>query len=219
MALVFGAAGCGGEEAPAATPAPTPTPTPMSTPTGTPMSEPTIPPHFATYTDEASFFSISYPTDWKPFPSWHEELGVTSKEFFKFYDAEDASLVGFFILVFYAESPREPGGTSSVNIFVQPLSEGEWMLDEIVETRLRRTEEIYQEYREFSRLNTIIDGREAIVVDWEVSIPDLGKSRCLQMFTLKDKLVWKVTCYAGSEVFSDFEDDLYAMVRSLRILK
>ena len=82
------------------------------------VSEPPISAHFTTYTDEARFFSISYPPDWKLFPSWFEELGVLSKDFFKGYDS-DASLVGLFF-VFTAETPRDLGSSlPNVNIVVQ----------------------------------------------------------------------------------------------------
>jgi len=201
-----------------APPAPAPTPAPTPTPEPTPA-----PAHFTTYTDEASFFSISYPPDWKPFPSWLEELGVLSKDFFKGYDS-DASLVGLFF-VFIAEAPRDLGGSSpNVNIVVQALSDmtmrGWWTLDEIVEAKLQRTKEIKEGYHEFSRVSTIIGGREAVIIDWESSSSELGKkARSIQMFLIADNLVWKVTCYVDSQQFSDFEDDLHAIVRSLRILK
>ena len=193
-----------------------------ATPT-TPVSEPLIPTHFATYTDEARFFSISYPPDWMPFPSWLEELGALSKDFFKSYDANTFSASLPF--VFIAEAPRESGVSSAnINIVVQALSDmtmrGWWTLDEIVDAKLNRTKEIKQGYYEFSRINTIIGGREAVVIDWESYTSDLsGKVRSIQMFTIADKLVWKVTCYADSKKFSHFEDDLHAIVRSLRILK
>lgn len=195
---------------------------PTETPSA-PVSEPAIPAHFTTYTDEARFFSISYPPDWEPFPSWFEELGGLSKDFFKGYDS-DTSLVGLFF-VFIAEAPRDSEGSSpNVNVVVQSLSDmtsrGWWTLDEIVEAKLQRTEEIKQDYHEFSRFNTIIGGREAVIIDWGDSYPDLDKkARTVQMFMIADNLVWKVTCYVESEKFSDFEDDLHAMVRSLRILK
>ena len=188
-----------------------------------PLSEPAIPAHFTTYTDEAGFFSISYPPEWKPFPSWFEELGGLSQDFFKGYDSV-TSLVGLFF-VFIAEAPRDSGGSSpNINIVVQALSDmttrGWKTLDEIVESKLQRTKEIKQGYHEFSQFSTIIDGREAVIIDWESYTSDSnGKVRCIQMFTIADKLVWKVTCYADSEKFSDFEDALHAIVRSLRILK
>jgi len=191
--------------------------------TSEPISEPTIPAHFSIYTDEAGFFSISYPLDWEPFPAWFEELGLISKDFFKSYDS-DASFIGLFF-VFIAGAPMEFGVSSaSVNIVVQALSDmtirGWLTLDEIVEARLHRTNEIKQGYHEFSRVNTIIGGREAVIIDWESSSSELGKkARSIQMFLIADNLVWKVTCYVDSEKFSDFEDDLHAIVRSLRIFK
>ena len=188
-----------------------------------PVSESAIPAHFTTYTDEAGFFSISYPPEWKPFPSWAEELGVLSKDFFKGYDS-DTSLVGLFF-VFIAEAPRDSGGSSpNVNIVIQALSDmtmrGWKTLDEIVEAKLQRTKEIKQGYHEFSRFSTIIGGREAVIIDWESSTSELGKkARSVQMFLIADNLVWKVTCYVDSEKLSNFEDDLHAIVRSLRILR
>ena len=228
VGLVLLLSACG---APSTAPPTEATPTSPTTeqPSGSPatapasVSEPAIPAHFTTYTDEAGFFSISYPPDWEPFPSWFEELGALSKDFFKLYDSY-ASITGLFF-VFIAEAPRESEVSSaSVNIVVQPLSDmtmrGWQTLDEIIDAKLHRTKEIKQGYHEFSRINTIIDGREAVIIDWESYTSDSnGKVRCIQMFTIADKLVWKVTCYADSEKFSDFEDDLHAIIRSLRILK
>lgn len=178
----------------------------------------------ATYTDEADYFSISYPQEWEPFPSWFEELGIDSRDFFKVYDP-DVSLEGLFF-IFMAEAPMVSGVSSaSVNIVVQALSDmtvkGWLTLDEIVEGKLQRTEEIEQGYYEYSRINIIIDGREAVIIDWESYTSDdlSGKVRCIQMFTIVDELVWKITCYADSEKFEDFEDDLHAIVKSLQILK
>lgn len=217
--LVIGVLLLGACSAPPTTP---PTETPSApVPSPTPVSEPAIPAHFTTYTDEAGFFSISYPSDWEPFPS---QLEVpVSKDLFKGYDS-DTSLVGLFF-IFIAEAPRDSGGSSpNVNIVVQALSDmtmrGWRTLDEIVEAKLQRTKEIKQGYHEFSRFSTIIGGREAVIIDWESSSSELGKkARSVQMFLIADNLVWKVTCYVDSEKFSDFEDDLHAIVRSLLILR
>ena len=196
---------------------------PSTTPKIALEPEPPIPTHFATYTDEASFFIISYPQDWEPFPPSMEKIFPSNKDFFKIYNS-NVALEGY-LLIFTAESPREPGiSGANVNIMVQSLSDmtsrGWLRLDEIVEAKLQRTEEIKQEYHEFSRINTIIGGREAVIIDWESSYPDLGKkARCVQMFMIADKLVWQITCNADSEKYDYFKDDLDALVRSLRILK
>jgi len=190
----------------------------------TSVSEPAIPSHFTTYTDEARFFNISYPSDWKPFPSWSEAAdALVSKDFFKVYRSY-ISITGLFI-VFTAEAPRDSGVSSAnVNIVVQALSDmttkGWWTLDEIVEAKLQRTKETHQGYQEFDRINTVIDGREATIIDWESYTSELsGRVRSIQMFTIADELLWKITCYVDSDKFSDYEADLHAIVRSLRILK
>ena len=183
-----------------------------------PADETSIPSHFLTYTDSAGYFSISYPPDWEPFPYSMDGIFPSSKDFFKFYYT-DVELTGLFVL-FTAESDI----SGNVNIVIQPLSDmttrGWLKLDEIVEGKLQRTEEIKLEYHEFSRINTIIGGREAIIIDWESSFPDLGKKgRSVQMFMIVDKLVWKITCNVDSEKYAYIKDDLYAIVESLRILE
>jgi len=202
---------------------PAPAPAPASAPASAPTSNPSIPAHFTTYTDDSGFFSVSYPSDWEPFPSKFEGIVPFSKNLFKGYDS-DVSLTGLFF-VFLAELPAEPNTSSpNINIVVQSLSDmtsrGWWTLDEIVEAKLQRTEEIRQDYHEFSRLNTIIGGKEAVIIDWGNSVPDSGKkARTVQMFMIADKLVWKVTCYVDSENYDYFRSDLYDIVRSLRILR
>jgi hypothetical protein len=184
------------------------------------VTEAAVPAHFGTYTDEAGFFSVSYPSNWEAFPEW-ELSGIVAKDFFKFYDSDDVSLVGLFFVVFVAWSPKEPDGSSAnVNIVVQPLSGDKPTLDEMVEAKLQRTKEISYEYHEFSRIKTTVGGREAIIANWEETIPDMGrKSRSVQMFMLADNLLFKVTCYVPSEHLNSYEEDLDAIVRSLRILR
>jgi len=185
--------------------------------------ETSIPANFTTYTDIASYFSISYPSDCISFPSSIELFGISVKDFFLYYSA-DVTLEGY-IFVFTAESSREPGGSgANVNIVVQSVIEvtakGWVNLDEIVEGKLQRTAEISEGYHEYSRIKTNIGGREAVVIDWEQSYSDIGKkARTIQMFMIADGLVWKITCYVDSTKYDYFQDDLYAIVTSLRILK
>ncbi len=99
-------------------------------------------------------------------------------------------------------------------------SKGWLTLDEIVEGKLQRQEEISYEYHEYSRTNTTVDGINAVIIDWEKSFTDLDKkSRSVQMFMIVDQLVWKITCYVDSEKYDDTKDDLYDIVKSLRILQ
>ena len=198
------------------------TKTQTQTTTVTQSSGTTIPSHFATYKDVANYFSISYPSDWILFPSSMELFGISVKDFFEYYSA-GVVLEGY-IFVFTAESPRESGDSgANINIVVQSVSEviakGWLTLDEIVEGKLQRTAEISEGYHEYSRTETNIGGREAVIIDWESSYPDIGKTaRTLQMFMIADGLVWKITCYVDSTKYDYFKDDLHAIVSSLRIL-
>jgi len=189
-----------------AAPAPTPTP------------EPAIPAHFVTYTEE-NIFSISYPPDWEPALSLIEEMRKFVDEWLENIEA-GTSLEGEVNTIFFAGLPTETGYSPNVNIGVSPLPAGLGTLDEVVEANIRGIKDILgEDYQEFSRVKTTIDGREAVIVDAEVDLPDLGRFRNLTVGMLKDKVSWVVTCTAYPEEFSHCEDDFQAIVRSLRILR
>ena len=186
---------------------------PTLTPTTT--SEPEIPAHFTTYTTEG-LFSISYPPDWVPATSIMEEMLEEAKEWIKSVDPEVS--VEEQRMLFMGGIPTEEGYYPSVSILVVPRSIGFWTLDEIVETDSAWCRENLQKYREYSLLNTTIDGREAAISDWEDYDPDMGTWRYITAYLLKDKFVWLVTCAAESEDLKDYEDTFYNIVRSIRIL-
>ena len=182
---------------------------PTLTPTTTP--EPQIPPGFTTYTTEG-LFSISYPPEWEPATSVMEELFELAKEWVQSLDPE-AQLEGEQML-FIGGLPTEEGWWwPNVNIAVAPRSVGYWELDEIVEVESQWNRELFQGYREVFRVETVIDAREAIIIESQVY------DRYLQAYIVKGKHVWIVSCTADAEDFKDYEDTFYSVVRSLRILK
>jgi len=200
MALVVG---CQGEPAPAT---PTPTPTP---------AEPTIPAHFTTYTDEAGLFSISYPPDWEPALSLIEGLEEATKELLESIEL-DLPLERV-SAIFFAGVPTEMGYAPNVNIVVESLPGVMWTHDKVVEAEIEGLKDVVDDYHEFSRIKTTISGREATIVEWEGTYPQLGRGHQLQMFMLVGKVAWIVTCTPPSGEFSKYEDDFHAIVRSLRI--
>ncbi len=187
--------------------------TPELTPT--PTTEPEIPTHFSTYTSEG-LFSISYPPDWVPATSIMEEVFEEVKEVMKSTDPE-VQLEGVKML-FMGGIPTEEGYYPSVNIVIIPRSVGYWTLDEVVEAESQYARENSQRYREYSQVRTVVDGREAVIVDSEDYEPDWGTWRYLQLFMTQDKFLWMVTCSTESEDFKDYEDTFSNIVRSLRIL-
>lgn len=198
VALMVAVVGCAEEKPPAA-------------------PEPEIPAHYTTYTDEAGLFSISYPPDWEPALSLIEGLEETIKEVITSIEAE--APVERFNLIFIAGLPTEMGYEPSVNIGVESLPGVIWTHDEVVEAEIRGIKDFVQDYHEFSQVKATIGGREATIVSWEGTYPQLGRVHNLQMFTLVGKTAWIVTCTPPAGEFSEWEDDFHAIVRSLRILK
>ena len=191
--------------------------TPEIEPTMT--TEPPIPAHYATYTSEG-LFSISYPPDWVPATSLIEDVTEMLIEWIESVDPELEIPEGTYVL-FLGGIPVEEGYWPNVNIVVIPRSIGYWTLDEIVEYDCQAAMMYLQDFREYSRTETIVDGKEAVILDSENCDPVLGfgMTRYLQLYTVKDEFVWVVSCTYDSEDFQKYKDDFNAIVRSLRILQ
>jgi len=183
------------------------------------QSESLIPTNFTTYTDEANFFSISYPANWEPAFSIIESLKLKTDKYMNSID-EKGSLEKSNI-VFFGGVPLDSGYYNpNVSILAEPLGDDNVKLEDIVEGLVREYKRVAEEYREFSRTKTIIDGRKAIILDFEACYPNLVLVHSLVMVTVIDKFVWGITCGTGPPLnFYDFKDDLYAIVKSFKILK
>ena len=199
-------------------PAPVPT---SPTPASTPVSEASIPAHYTTYMDKAGLFSISYPPNWELGLS--EIKGITQdlNDYWKGVKPErtvQESTVIFFVGVQY-----ETGYNPNVSIIVIPSDEGNWKLEDLVEAVVQEglTKDTL-EYQEFSRDKSIVDGKEAIFLEYEAEFPFLvdGKFHALDVYMRDDRMIIKVACgVMPPKDFNDFKTDLYTIVRSLRILK
>ncbi len=182
-----------------------------------PPSEPAIPANFTIYTNEAGLFSISYPPDWEPALSMIEGIEQTVGEIIKSIDSDAPLEQASFI--FFAGVPIESGWLPNVSIVVESIPGFTGTHDEAVEMEVRGLKQLFPDYHEFSRIDETIDGRKATIIEYEATIPGSGKNHPIQMFTLVGKIVWVVTCSPELGKFSESEEDSYAIVRSLRILK
>ncbi len=179
--------------------------------------EPEIPAHFTTYTDEAGLFSISYPPEWEPALSIIEDLEGATKEIITSIDSdlplERASAI------FFAGIPAEEGYSPNMNIVVEQLPKGINTHDELIEASIRGVKMIIDDYHEFSRIKTTVSGRTATILNWEGTVPQIGKTRVVQTGLMVSQTFWTVTCTPPTGEFSKWEEDCNAIVRSLRILK
>lgn len=179
--------------------------------------EPEIPAHYTTYSDEAGLFSISYPPEWEPALSMIEDLEEATKEIITSVESdfplERASTI------FFAGIPIEEGYSPNVNIIVEQLPEGVNTHDELIEASVRGVKMIIDDYHEFSRIKTTVSGRTATILDWEGTLPQVGKIRIVSMILMIGKTGWTITCTPPEGELSKWEEDFNAIVRSLRILK
>ncbi|MCJ7744039.1 MAG: hypothetical protein MUO99_05715 [Dehalococcoidales bacterium] len=125
--------------------------------------EPQIPPHYTTFTDEAGLFSISFPPDWEPALSQIPDLEEAVKDVITSIDS--GAPVEKVRAIFLAGLPIETGYVPNVSIAVESLPGVIWTHDRAVEAEIRGIKQIVQDYHEFSRLKTTVDGREATIID------------------------------------------------------
>lgn len=178
-------------------------------------TEPPIPDYYSTYTSEG-LFSISYPSDWVPAMSLLEEVSETVIEWI---ENQDPSAMMDAEFLFLAGLPFEDGYYPSVNIVVSPRGVGYWTLDEILEADSLLCREYLQQYHENYLVKTVIDSKEAAILDSQDYDPVWGAWRHLQSIVIDGEFVWVVTCACELEDFTYYEDTFYNVVRSLRILR
>lgn len=161
-----------------------------------------IPPDYITYTSEG-LFSISYPP----------EL-VVDTESMKTYAEIPLKEVR---TVFDGYIPKDGGTAAIIMIRVTPAwgnrtlwDIGLWTWYDIRESQ---PEAVF-----YSQNVTAVDGREAIILKYSTSELHLGEWCTTNLYTVKDGLVWWVTCDTRPEDLENYEDTFYNILSSFRIL-
>lgn len=124
-------------------------------------------------------------------------------------------------MVFLGGALLDSGGYNpNISVFIDPLVGDKLKLEDLVELSVQGWKKETEEYREFSRTKTIIDGKQAIILDYESHYPNIGAVHVLLMIISADRFVWMVACSVVPPInFYDFKDDLYAILKSFQILK
>lgn len=196
--IAAGVIGCAGKE----TVAPTP--------------EPTIPPNFTTYINDAGIFIISYPDDWEA-PLWLLE------DFDQWVDEYIANMnsdlsVDNLQSVFVAGKPTEDAWNPNVNILVSSIPAGVDTLDAVLEGEIRGLEYAITDFQELLRSKmTTAGGEQAAIIEFTGSFDYTDEVHDLQMYVLKGKNIWIITCTADPDQYDDFESTFYSILQSFRI--
>lgn len=205
---------CGGKTV---TPPSQSTPTPS--PTATVASEAfSIPDDFDTYNDDTGLFSISYPEDWEVNLEILSEIKIIAQEL------TDSIRSGVSLentsYLFMAGVPTGLGYDPSVNIVVQPLplSSKNISIEAVADSEAAGFRKIADSYNEISRTFTIIDGRDAAIVEYKAKSKGLPDVHAIVMNTIVGRTLWSVTCGTTVDTnFNKYEGDFQAIVHSLKI--
>jgi len=121
--------------------------------------------------------------------------------------------------LFLAGQPVEGGWNPSINIVVEPNPAGLSTLKSVLEGEIEGIKSSFTDFQELSQVDTTVGGREAVILEWEGSLPNAGEVHDLQMFLPKGKTIWTVTCAAVPENYGDSEDTFHNILSSFRISK
>lgn len=181
------------------------------------VQEPEIPANYTTFTDEQGLFSISYPPDWEPALSLLQETEQYAKDIIASMNSDIP--VNQWYLVFTAGIAFDLGYEPSLNIGIEPMPALVITHNQMVEAEITGIKQTLSDYHEFSRTKTTVGGREATIIEWEATYPQIGKNHILQMLMLVGRNAWVVSCIPPQGEYDRWDQDFQAIVRSLRILK
>jgi len=181
------------------------------------LPELSVPTSYITYTNEADYFSISYPPDWDV--NWSLIEDTKFQEYMESrYSGTDIDSL-FSATLFLAGIPTGKGGYSpNTVVSVIPTPRDGMSLENIVDEMIGSEKTVLKEYELLLRVGTTNEGREAIIKETKSFQSNVG-SQQLQMITLKDKNIWVLTSTSSPEDFAKYEDDFYYISYSLQLLR
>jgi hypothetical protein len=176
-----------------------------------------IPANYTTYTDESNVFSISYPSDWEEDQAYMAMFGQSGKR--DTTKIKAGMPIEEFGIMFSGGRRAGNGWVPYLDIEVGPLTAGISTLDRVVDESELVQQKNFDGYQELSRIKTTVDGREAIILEWQGNETKDEIRNFLQLYTIANKAVWEVDFITTPNDFAKWHDDCYAVLNSLRILK
>ena len=188
---------------------------PQATPTPT-GDEFAIPADFSRYYDPTGLYSISYPPDWDVNLLVLQEGERIAKE--RLQDINSDLDLEEVQLLFLAGVPQGAGLEPNMIVLVGPRDPALTSIAEVTGSEVSGILTVADSYREISREYTIIDGRGAAILEFEVNMSE-QRFHNLQMYTIAGETVWTVACATSRDTgnYSQHEDELHAIIRSLQI--
>ncbi len=184
-------------------------------------SNQSIPNNFTTYTHEG-LFSISYPKEWEPALSIIENMRKEVNEYIKSIGgtgfSNDAQIV-----FFGGHASIDGAYNPNVSVTIIPVNVQEIdlkILEELAERMIQGYTKQAEEFKKIFQKTEFINGKQAILLEYEIRYPNLGALHILQTILYNGEFVWSITCGVIPPLrFSTYKDDIYAIPRSLKILR
>jgi hypothetical protein len=176
-----------------------------------------IPANYTTFTDEQGLYSISYPSDWELLLSLLTELEQYTKDVIASMNSDAPIDQAQFL--FAAGVPIESGYAPSVTMGIEPMPAFIVTHNQMVDAEIDAIKQTLSDYHEYSRIKTTVGGKEATILEWEGTYPQVGKNHNLQLYILAGKNAWIIGCVPPIGEYDKWEKDFQSIVRSLRILK
>ena len=94
-----------------------------------------------------------------------------------------------------------------------------YSLDELTQAEIRGYKIIYEDYHQLSLTETIVDGREAAIVEFEATPLHADQRYYMQMYILESNFVWVINCTCAPGDVAMWESDFQSIIRSLHIYR
>lgn len=185
-------------------PSPSPKPPPIS------VADSPPPDHFTTYLDEAGFFSISYPDDWRPIElSGSKDTRAIAQEI-REGDLEWATTV------FTACLP--PTNTPGMSINVNSAEASGNSLYYETQQAAEEMQRLLSEFNLVSLTEATIAGRDTVIMECVADYTGEGVAHYIHLLAAQDQALWTVSCSTEVSQFEDYQEDLYQIIYSFRLL-
>ncbi len=174
-----------------------------------------IPSNFVTYTDDSNLFSISFPSDWTVDKSKLNDFKEESLEVLKCMESD--TTLEETKTVFFGGYPI------TVNEYLPSLqivigSTRGLTMEKLAEDAIQMLEVFFEDFELFEKSNVVIGEHEAIFFDYAYTVPEMGRVRLINVFTVVGATTWHARCGTSEEYFETESQAIRNVANSFRIL-
>ncbi len=174
-----------------------------------------IPSEFVTYTDENNLFSISFPSDWTIDKSKLNDFQEDSLEVLKCM--ESCTALEESKTVFFGGYPDTANEYLPSLQIVIGSTKG-FAMEKLAEDAIQMLDVFFKDFVLFEKSNVVIGKHEAIIFDYAYTVPEMGRVRLINVFTVTGTITWNVRCGTSEEYFETENQTIRNVMNSFQIL-